>query len=389
MTLLIALLLLAISSVLAQHDDASISLRGGGRRRLQELPEEAPTPTEAEPSEQENKEKQMRSYLGGLYPSVDSNMCPMHLRDTSDMTSGYTMDMYSGGGQPVLRNSDLVFFWHIPRSGGSTMKNIMNYCYDLRRAEQLDEDPSMNFVRNNVMNMDTTSPDGLQISLENDIVNSNMLDVIVSNYFLSGSALFNDKHHGKAFTILRHPVELSASLFFERRKYIEAWKSMTFHDYVKSDAYLDSWMTRQLTGTMPWVPLTEAHLEQAKNVMKTKIFVGVLGEIEETLRQLKCHFGWGKEKWVPKCEQKLLQDPDSVNEHPAPPVRGGATWKVFIEKEKWDMALYYYGLELFAEQRNRHPPKDVNEALFTSFHSEIRRQKAAAEALTEVVMTHS
>ena len=391
-----------ISSSHAQEDTDtnSISLRGGRRRRLQESlqqtqalgepskelsspdPENGGEPQEPPPqqpalTEQENKEKQMRSYLGGLYPSVDSNMCPLNLRDILDMTSGYTMDMYSGGGQPVLRNKDLAFFWHIPRSGGSTMKNILNYCYDLRRAEKLDDEASMEYVRNNVLNMDTTSPKGLAVSFKNDIVNSNMIDVIVSNYFLSGSALFNDKHHGKAFTILRHPVELSASLFFQRRKYIEAWKSMTFHDYVKSDAYLDSWMTRQLTGTMPWVSLTEAHLEQAKNVMKTKIFVGVLNEMPESLRQMRAHFGW--EEKEQDCEKRMLQDPASVNDHPAPPARGSPPWKAVIEKEKWDMALYYYGLELFAEQRNRYPPKDINEALFTSFHSEIRRQKAESE----------
>ena len=201
-----------------------------------------------QPTQEEMEAKQMRAYLGGLLPAVDSNMCPLYLRDTTDMSSGYTMDLYSGGGKPVLRNRDISFFWHIPRSGGSTLKNIMNYCYDLRRAEQLEKVPSMSYARNNVLNMDTTTPDGLQLSYENQISKSNLVDVIASNYFLSGSALFDEGHYGKSFTMLRHPVELATSLFYQRRKFIAAWSKLTFHDYVSSENYLDSWMVRQLTG---------------------------------------------------------------------------------------------------------------------------------------------
>ena len=150
----------------------------------------------------------------------------------------------------------------------------------------------MEYTRKNILNMDTMSPEGLQVSYENNIAASGMIDFISSNYFLSGSALFSEGHYGKAFTILRHPAELSTSLFFHRRKYIEAWQKMPFHDYVASDGYMDNWLTRQLTGTMPWVELTERHLEQAKLTMSSKIFVGVLTEMEETLRQLRAHFGW-------------------------------------------------------------------------------------------------
>ena len=144
-------------------------------------------------TEEELHQKQMISYLGGLVPAVDSNILPLYLRDVQDLNGGYRMDLYGGNGEPVLRDRDLVFFWHIPRTGGATLKNILNFCYGLRRAEQLENEPSMEYVRNNILNMDTASPDGLAISYEQNIVNSNMLDMISSNYFLSGSALFNDK----------------------------------------------------------------------------------------------------------------------------------------------------------------------------------------------------
>lgn len=242
----------------------------------------------------------------------------------------------------------------------------MNFCYDLRRPEQLEDEPSMEYTRKNILNMDTMSPEGLQVSYSNNIAASGMIDFISSNYFLSGSALFSEGHYGKAFTILRHPAELSTSLFFHRRKYIEAWQKMPFHDYVASDGYMDNWLTRQLTGTMPWVELTERHLEQAKLTMSSKIFVGVLTEMEETLRQLRAHFGWEdqEQKSWPEgftkeenCESMHLKDIANKNKHPdIPGGHGGRTWKLLIEKDKWDMGLYYYGLELFSAQRNRYPP---------------------------------
>ena len=220
----------------------------------------------------------------------------------------------------------------------------------------------MDFPKNNILNMDTCSPDGLSHSFANQLVNSGMVDVIVSNYFLSGAALFTDQHSGKTFTILRHPVEVALSLFHYRRKahwersFREDWMKISFKEYVEAPTYMDNWMTRQLTGTMTWVELTEEHLERAKLVMKRKIFVGVVTEMDETLRQLKAHFGW--EDKEQHCTYKYLHD-EAANKNSYPALAGGGggpTWNVLVAKDKWDLSLYHYGLELFAAQRERYPP---------------------------------
>jgi len=293
----------------------------------------------------ETQQKHMRSYLGGLYPPVDSSKLPLYLRDTL--------------AQDNSRSEDLVFFWHIPKASGSTVKNILNFCFDLSRSEQLNETASMEYVRDNILNMDTSSPDGLAFSFANQIVNSGKVDVIVSNYFLSGAALFTKAHYGKTFTILRHPGEIALSLFYYRgtatweRSYREDFKQMSFGEYVNSNQYMPNWMVRQLTATAPWVELTESHLDWAKRLLKQKVFVGQLSEIDETFRQLKAHFGW--EDTAPDCIIKYLHSsPSNTNAH-RDIAREGVTWKVLVGKEKWDMSLYYYGLELFAEQSLRYP----------------------------------
>ena len=120
------------------------------------------------PDDEETKVKQMKSYFGGLYPPVDKDMMPLYLRNTLDTESSVlVMDLYHSSGEPVVKARDPIFFWHIPRvsvidlivlcctasflltllfyfchqAAGSTMKNIMNFCFDLKRAEKLSEEP--------------------------------------------------------------------------------------------------------------------------------------------------------------------------------------------------------------------------------------------------------
>ena len=223
----------------------------------------------------------------------------------------------------------------------------------------------MEFVRNNILNMDTSSPDGLEFSFANQIANSGKVDVIVSNYFLSGAALFTNAHNGKTFTILRHPAEVALSLFHYRRKatwersYRKDFNQMTFRDYVNSDYYISNWMVRQLTATEPWVEINQSHLERARHMLKQKVFVGEIGQMDETFRQLQAHFGW--KATTSDCVHTYLhQNPTNTNTHgDISGGRGGTAWKILVGKEKWDMSLYYYGLELFAEQSSRYPPHNT------------------------------
>lgn len=324
---------------------------------------------------EEQRKQRIKAFLGGLYPHLDDNMLPKYLRDSMP--------------REKLSDKDVAYFWHIPKvrkfasrvyvndtinqalynsqpttfflllslqASGSTLKNIMNFCFDLKRAENTDGLPSLEYKRNNILNMDTTSPDGLDKSYEvRDQIFDMGVDLIVSNYFLAGAALFNDRHRGRTFTVLRHPIEIAQSLFHYRKKakwertYRKDWNKITFVDYAKSESYIANWVVRQLTGTMPWVTLTEEHLEKAKLVLKEKVLVGIADQMDETVRQLREYFGW-KEK-EPFCAYNYLHgNPSNTNPHPLIK-RGSETWNMLAEKEKWDMALYHFALELFAEQR--------------------------------------
>lgn len=216
----------------------------------------------------------------------------------------------------------------------------------------------MEFARDNILNMDTSTPEGLSDAFARKMVDSEWVDVVVSNYFLAGSALFTENHHGRAFAVLRHPVDLALSLFFHRRKDRPAWQDITFHEYVDSDRYMDNWMVRQLAGVPPWEELDESHLERAKLVLERKVFVGTLDHVGETVRQLVAHYGW--EERQPDCVADQLQYSRKEDKREYARLqggRGGPTWNVLAEKDRWDMALYHFGLELFSAQRERYPPQ--------------------------------
>ena len=313
----------------------------------------------AEKMDEETAQRHRKSFLGGMFPQTDQNMIPIYLRDAQPKVR-YLDILMPSREQKEEQQGDLVFFWHIPKASGSTIKNVMNFCFDLKRAEKTEAKASMEYVRDGVLNMDTATPDGLRHSFEEELVDSGMVDVIISNYFLAGTALFNEHHYGNAFTIMRHPITQALSLFHYRRKakwersYRKELMHITFEAYISSPAYVDNWMTRQLTNSIPSVELTEADLQRAVLIMRKKIFVGIQEQMEETIRQLMVHFSWNETDTG--CAYALIKDRSNANDYPnISGGRGCGTWNIAAEVEKWDMQLYHEALYQFADQRDKYP----------------------------------
>lgn len=68
-------------------------------------------------------------FLGTLSPTVERY--PLYLRNTMEVLPS---SMPLKGGQ-----TDLVFYWTIPKSGSVAVKSIMARCFGLRRAEKVKE----------------------------------------------------------------------------------------------------------------------------------------------------------------------------------------------------------------------------------------------------------
>jgi len=255
--------------------------------------------------------------------------------------------------QDEVDKSDIPFFWHIPKASGTTVKEIMSKCYNLIRTEMVDPPSSLDlFPEKKVLNVDLTTPESIVVAKGYNVADSGMADVFISQLAVEGSTVFTTYHMGRAFTIMRHPVILATSLFYYRRiatwepTYRPDFKDLTLHDYVEMPGYYDNWMVRMLTNAKLG-GLNEGHLEIAKAVIKEKFIVGISDHMDETFRQLESYFGWKEQE--AGCVKSFLSASFNKNKYELPE-RGGPVWNAIADKNKFDMQLYYFALELFGEQ---------------------------------------
>ena len=96
--------------------------------------------------------------------------------------------------------------------------------------------------------------------------------------------------------------------------------------------------------------LNKDHLELAKSVLEQKFYIGMAEHMDETFRQLEHYYGWKEIK--EGCVAEHLHRTSNKNKYPELQ-RGGTVWEVIAEKNKFDMALYYFALELFGFQSNQ------------------------------------
>lgn len=239
---------------------------------------------------------------------------------------------------------------HIPKASGTTVKETISDCYGLVRTEMIRPPSSLEVIEEkHVLNIDLSTPDAVAVAIQNKVANRGLADVFVSQLSVEGSSVFTTDHLGRAFTIMRHPVKLAASLFYYRRiatwepTYRPDYKDMTLQEYVEKEGYYDNWMVRMLTNAKLG-GLNEGHLELAKTILKDKFIIGISDHMDETFRHLELYYGWAEKK--EGCvDFHLHSAPSNKNKYPVPD-RGGPAWTIIADKNKYDMALYYYALEL-------------------------------------------
>ena len=246
---------------------------------------------------------------------------------------------------------ETAFFFHIRKSKGGAVKNIMTHCFNLRRAEKMASPESLTFV-NGVLNIDTQTLAGLQRAKDTNLVDSGLVDVIVTSYFFEGMMLFNPTHQGRAFTFMPHPVYQTESLYRSlKTKYPENFDGIDLADWVQSDAFNDNWVVRSLINQHSG-ELTEDHLIIAKTILAKKFVVGISQFPKESFKRLVMYYGWSEGKGDGfECMNHFLnleKDEDAMFEGKID--RGSERWRLLSQVNKYDMDLYYYALQLFAKQ---------------------------------------
>jgi hypothetical protein len=181
-----------------------------------------------------------------------------------------------------------------------------------------------------------------------------MAELVVSPRLQAASGLFSSSHHGRTFSMIRHPIERAVSMFYFLKKHkVPAILDLSLEDYCKSPHVENNWMVRMLTDQMAG-EIGEPELELAKQVLKEKVLIGLLEQKEESMRRFEFYFGWKYTENAQKqtaCRTRFLVGDYRTNESAKGKVKEGSqAWSLLMWQNKLDMKLYKYATLLFLQQ---------------------------------------
>lgn len=278
----------------------------------------------------------------------------------------------------------IPFFWVIPKSGTSTFKSIMVKCLNLRMASstnQIDYDSydRLQLVDLNglvdtgghFVNVNFGYLPGIRKAQEWKMAESGLVDVAVTSYLHEAvSDVFSPPHPAKIFTIVRHPILRLISAFHYQK--IATWEktfdgtrdaNLTLLEYASDSQYhVDNWMTRMLANRHSG-PVRHMDFMYAKKVLKEKVLILWLDEIDESMSRLLTFMGWeglltdiqppsdrngGGPSGMECLNAYLHSHPVNVHHEKRDAINDDSEeWQKLKEISRFDLNLYWFAKELF------------------------------------------
>jgi len=280
-------------------------------------------------------------------------------------------DSFADVWEPILP-TDTPLFWHIPKNGGTTVGDILTHCVQLVTASNIgateghdseDELKVRTYLdQGKYVNVNTATIPGIKRAKEMGLAASGLADVIEMHRLHEGSELFDPQHRARVFALFRNPVHRAVSMFYYLQRaqweptYDPTLREMSLLDYANSRKVEENWVTRFLvhkyTGR-----LLDDHVEEAKQVMRDKMIVGILDEnIQDSLKRFELYFDWwefnkrkGDAGRVVQCQENRGRTAENKVRHPIPD-KNDPAYQRLLQLNWADMKLYRYAEELFREQ---------------------------------------
>lgn len=296
--------------------------------------------------------------------------------------------------RPLL---ETALFWYVPQSGGETVKNIYE-CMGQTLASRTGGLEKFGHHKDTeiivfepfrgsdvkTVNVDVTSREGILRAKEMGLAASGKSDLIVTTEpSFAGEHLINEVNKGRFFGMFRHPVERAISKFYFLQKatwertYRPEWKGVSIEEWastVKGNRD-NNFLVRKLNGKNFNDTVGETDLQVAKDLLGHKFIVGLMTDMEESVRRFNVILGLdeggtdeGKAERVygcmldffgPKSPPKSPKDEEMykkvhkfkqlANDHPKVK-KDGEVWKILEQRNSLDMQLYAHAVQLFKDQ---------------------------------------
>jgi len=273
-------------------------------------------------------------------------------------------------------SSDVPIFLHIPKAGGSTIKDMLGMCHRFVMADEMgikdghENETEIAVVypgggpsgqdRSPFVNVDTTTVEGILRASEMGFADSGLADAVITPLLHEANALFTPTAKGRLFTVFRHPVERAISMFYYLQiadwepTYDPSLQSWTPEEYAKSNRIENNWLTRTLSNRMEG-DLLDEDFNLAIEVLRRKFFVGLVSNIEETMERFERFFRWTYHVNPPNqeiCRVSLVTTGSNSNKsvRKDKPEVGDPVWELFAMQNQYDLDLYAYIETLFVDQ---------------------------------------
>jgi len=294
-----------------------------------------------------------------------------------------------------IQKSETPFFWHIPKSGGTTLQRLY-WCMGETVANEVGANPkfgdpvkhrglvSFNPWKDNpgkVINVDVSTQEGIVEAKNRGFLGNNVrtedhprIDFVSTAEFQFASMmLFTPDHKARMFALFRNPIERAVSKFFYLQKatweptYNEKWAKMTVEEWASHNRGEDNWMLRNLVGKGPRDQLEDSDLEVAEEILRTKFVIGLMHQMEQSLHRFNYILGIDESDTT---NQKCMEDFSSTgsgtddaknketivkknnwNSYAHPQVeRGSKAWQSLAKIHSYDVKLFRYIMNLFHDQ---------------------------------------
>ncbi|KAL7536172.1 hypothetical protein ACHAXR_008757 [Thalassiosira sp. AJA248-18] len=267
-------------------------------------------------------------------------------------------------------------FWHIPKAGGSSIKDAVGGCHRFVQATEFGvtdghiDDTEVAIVypavpgvadtdRSPFVNIDSTTVEGIQRAKSMGFADAQLAGVVVSPFVFELNDLFTATAKGRLFSVFRHPIERAVSMFYYIQvadwepSYKPELKEWTLEQYATSDIIENNWMTRQLSNQLGG-ELTDENLQNAMEVVRTKFLVGLMTKIEPTMARAEKYFRWTFHVNPPNqeaCRERLMSGGSNSNKKNKKPLtEADPAWELLAHQNNFDLQLYTYIEALFEEQ---------------------------------------